>query len=118
MNGARACWVGLAVVALAAWVSVEAAGPRDEKAPPKVEKAPGPVIRLHEEKGRVTVVQNGTVVQNNTEIQAPTGIQYDIDPDLTQPGPIVLQDHGTAVRFRNIWILPLPEKGSDRYEPQ
>ncbi len=66
------------------------------------------------EKARVTVVQNGITVQNNQEINGPTGIQG--DRPLDKPGPIYLQDHGHKVQFRNIWVLPLPAKGSDRYE--
>ena len=66
------------------------------------------------EKARVTVVQNGVTVQNNQEINGPTGIQG--DRPIDKPGPIYLQDHGHAVQFRNIWVLPLPAKGSDRYE--
>jgi len=66
------------------------------------------------EKARVTVIQNGITVQNNQEIDKPTGIQG--DRPLDKPGPIYLQDHGHAVQFRNIWVIPLPEKGSDHYE--
>ena len=66
------------------------------------------------EKARVTVIQNGITVQNNTEINGPTGIGG--DRPLDKPGPIYLQDHGHAVQFRNIWVLPLPAAGSDRYE--
>lgn len=68
------------------------------------------------EKARVTVIQNGITVQDNQEINGPTGIQG--DRPLDKPGPIYLQDHGHAVQFRNIWVLPLPAKGSDRYESQ
>jgi hypothetical protein len=66
------------------------------------------------EKARVTVVQNGITVQNNQEINGPTGIAGDRPVD--KPGPIYLQDHGHAVQFRNVWVLPLPAKGSDHYE--
>ena len=66
------------------------------------------------EKARVTVVHNGITVQNNQEINGPTGIGG--DRPLDKPGPIYLQDHGHAVQFRNIWVLPLPDKGSDKYE--
>ena len=66
------------------------------------------------EKARVTVFQNGICVQNNQEINGPTGIGG--DRPLDKPGPIYLQDHGHPVQFRNIWVMPLPEKGSDKYE--
>lgn len=66
------------------------------------------------EKARATVVQNGITVQNNQEINGPTGIGG--DRPLDKPGPIYLQDHSHAVQFRNIWVLPLPAKGSDHYE--
>jgi len=69
------------------------------------------------EKPRVTVLQNGIVVQNNTEIPGMTGIQYNFDPDPTKPGPIVLQDHGFPVKFRNVWVLPLPKESSKEYDP-
>ena len=66
--------------------------------------------------GRVTVLQNGICIQNNTEITAPTwGESFG---KLSEPGPIVLQDHGNPVEYRNVWILPLPLKGSPRYEPK
>ena len=65
---------------------------------------------------RVTVILNGQIVQNNTEIPGMTGIQFEQYKSMAATGPIVLQDHGYPVQFRNIWIVPLPAKGSDLYE--
>lgn len=65
------------------------------------------------EKARVTVLQNGIVIQNNVELERQTGGA--INQDYAAPGPLMLQDHGNLVRFRNIWIVPLPEKGADHY---
>ena len=55
----------------------------------------------------VTILHNGVLVQNNTEIQGTT--EYIGMPKMKAhgPGPIILQDHGNPVRFRNIWIRPL-----------
>lgn len=65
------------------------------------------------EKARVTVLQNGIVIHNNVEIARPTwGLRFG---ELKDPGPIVLQDHGNRVEYRNIWIQPLPPQGSQRY---
>jgi hypothetical protein len=57
--------------------------------------------------GTITVLQNGVLVQDHVEIKGPTARQpthYDSHP-LKQP--LVLQDHGNPVRFRNIWIREL-----------
>jgi hypothetical protein len=55
----------------------------------------------------VTVVLNGIVVQNNVEVQGNT--PYTGLPEYRAHGrlPLALQDHGTAVAFRNIWIRNL-----------
>jgi hypothetical protein len=68
------------------------------------------------QKARVTVFHNGVCVQNNTEIEGPTGIGG--NPPENTPSGIHFQDHGNPVEYRNIWVLPLPEKGSDKYEAQ
>ncbi|MBA4017467.1 MAG: DUF1080 domain-containing protein [Pirellula sp.] len=51
---------------------------------------------------RITVVQNGVTVQNNVAIPNKTGGGQ---PEGPQPLPIMLQDHGNPVEFRNIWIV-------------
>ena len=66
-----------------------------------------------EENARVTVLQNGTVIQNNVQLLGATG--ETTDEDAAEPGPLRLQDHGNPVKYRNIWIAPLPLKGSDVY---
>jgi hypothetical protein len=55
----------------------------------------------------VTVIHNGIITQNHTAIWGPT--EYIGLPKYKahDKGPIVLQDHGDAVSFRNIWIREL-----------
>jgi Domain of Unknown Function (DUF1080) len=57
--------------------------------------------------GTITVLHNGVLVQDHVEIKGPTAQQpakYEPHP-LKQP--LVLQDHGNPIRFRNIWIREL-----------
>ena len=63
---------------------------------------------------RLTVLQNGIVIQNNVQT---TGTNYPlIDPEVKNPGPLLLQDHGCPVQYRNVWIVHLPAAGSDAYQ--
>ena len=58
-----------------------------------------------------TVFWNGVLVQNHTEVMGST--RWRTFPNyrsFASTGPLVLQPHGSAVRFRNVWIRPLKRK--------
>ena len=65
---------------------------------------------------RLTVLQNGRVIHNTVELPGVTGAA--VDEAVGEPGPLLLQDHGDLVCYRNIWVEELALVGSDTYEPR
>ena len=59
---------------------------------------------------RMTVIHNGVLVQDRVELWGPTDWlqhrQYRAHDDAL---PLVLQDHANPVRYRNVWLRPLPD---------
>lgn len=64
---------------------------------------------------RMTVWHNGVKIHDDVPIQTKKGDKTEIvtnttsgmGGDVCKPGPIMLQDHGHPVQYRNIWLLPL-----------
>lgn len=58
----------------------------------------------------ITVIQNGVVVQNHFAIQGDTfwhkAPEYQVHEDAES---IRLQDHGNRMKYRNIWVRPIPD---------
>jgi hypothetical protein len=55
---------------------------------------------------RVTVYQNGIKIQDGVMIPV-DNTRAGLGGDPCEPGPIMLQDHGNPVQFRNIWLVQL-----------
>jgi Domain of Unknown Function (DUF1080) len=55
-------------------------------------------------KARVTVIQNGIKTIDDREIDVTPG---GVDNEPSKTGPLLLQDHGNAVMYRNIWVVEL-----------
>lgn len=64
--------------------------------------------------GRQTVLMNGVVVQDSTPLEGGGGHKTrSHDRPFVEKGPLKLQDHGNPVRYRNIWLRPLPPRAID-----
>jgi len=53
------------------------------------------------------VLFNGVLIQENVEVRKTT--TAGMKGKVREVGPLMLQDHGNAVRFRNIWYVPLKD---------
>ncbi|MCB9899293.1 MAG: ThuA domain-containing protein [Planctomycetes bacterium] len=53
---------------------------------------------------RLSVWHNGRLVHDDTDVPGPTAGG---DAEAAADGPLLLQDHGNLVRYRNVWVLPL-----------
>lgn len=56
------------------------------------------------EPARMTVYQNGVKIQDDVPIPV-DNTTAGMGGDPSTPGPIMLQDHGHPVQFRNIWLV-------------
>jgi Domain of Unknown Function (DUF1080) len=56
---------------------------------------------------RMTVFHNGVLIQNNVTLAGPTVFRGAPAYEAHGDAPLLLQDHGHEVRFRNIWLRRL-----------
>jgi hypothetical protein len=68
------------------------------------------------EPAHITVYQNGVKIQEDVRLarknkdgkeEIVTNTRAGLGGDPCKPGPIMLQDHGNPVQFRNVWLLPI-----------
>jgi Domain of Unknown Function (DUF1080) len=57
------------------------------------------------EPGRISVLHNGIKIHDETKLTK-DNTTAGLGGDPSKPGPILLQDHGNPVQFRNIWLVP------------
>jgi hypothetical protein len=72
--------------------------------------APKPDADGKVQPGAFTVLHHGVLVQNHVPVKSATTASA--FKGATPEGPLVLQDHGNPVRFRNIWIRRLDAPGA------
>lgn len=58
------------------------------------------------EPGRISVLHNGIKIHDNQKLTK-DNTTSGLGGDPSKPGPILLQDHGNPVQFRNIWLVPI-----------
>lgn len=58
---------------------------------------------------RLSVWHNGIKIQDNVEVPNPTAPSPE-NVNMRPPQPLLLQNHGNRVQYRNIWVLPLEPK--------
>ncbi len=68
---------------------------------------------------RMTVLHNGVLVQDNVSLWGPTN-WMEFDPYKAHPDklPLSMQDHGSPVRYRNIWLRELRETAEPGPAPE
>ena len=58
------------------------------------------------EPAHMTVTWNGVKVHDNTKVTT-DNTTAGLGGDPAKSGPLMLQDHGSPVQYRNIWVAPL-----------
>lgn len=63
------------------------------------------------EPARMTVYHNGVKIHDDVKLakdgKPVTNTTAGLGGDPCQPGPLMLQDHGNLVQYRNIWLVPM-----------
>lgn len=58
------------------------------------------------EPAHITVIHNGVKIHDDVKITK-DNTTAGMGGDPCKPGPIMLQDHGNPVQYRNVWLLPV-----------
>lgn len=61
------------------------------------------------EAARISVWHNGILIHDDLALPGVTAGA--LAAHESEAGPVLLQDHGTPVRFRNVWVVPMEQDG-------